>query len=99
MKAFLCHAFAKPDNLGVEEIEPRRLERGRVRIGVRAAGVTFRDCLTVTGKYQTKRRLPFTPGIEAAGEIVECAHDVSRLSVPVNTFSRSRAVMVPLQRN
>jgi NADPH2:quinone reductase len=30
----------------------------------------------VTGKYQVKPALPFTPGIEAAGEIIECAPDV-----------------------
>jgi NADPH:quinone reductase len=43
---------------------------------VRAAGVNFPDYLMVTGKYQVKPPLPFTPGIEAAGEIIECASDV-----------------------
>ncbi|MGA7388882.1 MAG: alcohol dehydrogenase catalytic domain-containing protein, partial [Pseudolabrys sp.] len=76
MKAVLCHAFGEPDSLRVEEIEPRRLERGEVRISVRAAGVNFPDYLMVTGKYQVKPSVPFTPGIEAAGEIVECAPDV-----------------------
>ncbi len=60
----------------VEEIEPSHLERGQVRIGVRAAGVNFPDYLMVRGKYQVKPPLPFTPGIEAAGEIIECAPDV-----------------------
>jgi NADPH2:quinone reductase len=60
----------------VEEIEPSHLEHGQVRIGVRAAGVNFPDYLMVTGKYQVKPPLPFTPGIEAAGEIIERAPDV-----------------------
>jgi NADPH:quinone reductase len=76
MKAVLCHAFGEPDGLRVEEIEPSHLEHGQVRIGVRAAGVNFPDYLMVTGKYQVKPPLPFTPGIEAAGEIIECAPDV-----------------------
>lgn len=76
MKAVLCHAFGEPDGLRVEEIEPGHLEHGQVRIGVRAAGVNFPDYLMVTGKYQVKPPLPFTPGIEAAGEIIECAPDV-----------------------
>jgi NADPH:quinone reductase len=76
MKAVLCHAFGEPDGLRVEEIEPSHLEHGQVRIGVRAAGVNFPDYLMVTGKYQVKPPLPFTPGIEAAGEIIECASDV-----------------------
>jgi len=76
MKAVLCHAFGEPDDLRVEKIEPSHLEHGQVRIGVRAAGVNFPDYLMVTGKYQVKPPLPFTPGIEAAGEIIECAPDV-----------------------
>lgn len=79
MKAVLCHAFGEPGSLRVEEIEPRRLERGQVRIGVHAAGVNFPDHLMVAGKYQVKPPLPFTPGIEAAGEIIECAPDVADL--------------------
>ena len=77
MKAVLCHAFSEPSNLRVEEIEPGHLERGQVRIRVRAAGVNFPDLLMVTGKYQVKPPLPFTPGIEAAGEIIESAPDVA----------------------
>jgi NADPH2:quinone reductase len=76
MKAVLCSAFGEPDGLRVEEIEPRHLEHGHVRVGVRAAGVNFPDYLMVKGKYQVKPPLPFTPGIEAAGEILECAPDV-----------------------
>lgn len=76
MKAVLCHAFGEPDALRVEEIEPRHLGHGQVRIGVRAAGINFPDSLMVTGRYQVKPPLPFTPGIEAAGEIIECAPDV-----------------------
>jgi NADPH2:quinone reductase len=76
MKAVLCLAYGEPDGLQVEEIEPSHLERGQVRIRVRTAGVNFPDYLMVTGKYQVKPPLPFTPGIEAAGEIIECAPDV-----------------------
>lgn len=79
MKAVLCHAFGERDSLRVEEIGPRPLERGQVRIGVRAAGVNFPDLLMVEGKYQVKPSLPFIPGMEAAGEIIECASDVTDL--------------------
>lgn len=76
MKAVLCHAFGEPGTLRVEEVEPRSIERGQVRIGVRATGVNFPDYLMVMGKYQVRPPLPFTPGIEAAGEIIECASDI-----------------------
>ena len=76
MKTVLCHAFGEPDSLRIEEIEPRPLERGQVRISVRAAGVNFPDLLMVEGKYQVKPSLPFIPGMEAAGKIIECAPEV-----------------------
>ena len=40
-----------------------------VRIRVRAAGVNFADSLMLAGRYQEKPPLPFTPGLELAGEI------------------------------
>ena len=49
MPTVLCHTLGEPDSLRVEEIEPRRLERGQVRITVRAAGVNFPDYLMMTG--------------------------------------------------
>src|ERR1700722_2411563 len=46
-------------------------ERHQVRIRVHAAGVNFADSLMVGGTYQVKPQFPFTPGLEAAREIVE----------------------------
>jgi NADPH2:quinone reductase len=43
MITVLCHAFGEPDGLRMEEIEPRDLENGHVRIRVHAAGVNFPD--------------------------------------------------------
>jgi NADPH:quinone reductase len=90
MRAVLCHAFGEPDGLRMEEIEPRDLEKGHVRIRVRAAGVNFPDYLMVTGKYQIKPPLPFTPGIEAAGEIIECAPDVVDLHLGQRVIALAR---------
>ncbi|MBP2231056.1 NADPH2:quinone reductase [Azospirillum agricola] len=40
-------------------------------IRVEAAGVNFLDTLMIRGQYQVKPPLPFTPGIEVAGTVVE----------------------------
>ena len=40
-------------------------------VRVLAAGVNFSDILAIAGKYQVKAPLPFTPGSEVAGEVVE----------------------------
>jgi NADPH:quinone reductase len=42
-----------------------------VRVAIRAAGINFPDVLMAAGEYQLKPPLPFTPGMEAAGDVVE----------------------------
>ena len=62
--------FASLDRLTVVE-EPDVAPSGdEVAIAVRASGVNFVDALLVTGKYQLKPPLPFTPGGEIAGDVV-----------------------------
>lgn len=45
---------------------------------VSAASVNFPDLLMVAGKYQYKPVLPFIPGLEAAGMVIDCGPDVHR---------------------
>jgi NADPH2:quinone reductase len=47
------------------------LKLGEVRVAVHAAGINFPDILMAAGEYQLKPELPFTPGVEAAGEVIE----------------------------
>src|SRR5262249_23257234 len=44
---------------------------GQVGVAIRAAGINFPDILMAAGEYQLKPELPFTPGMEAAGDVVE----------------------------
>ena len=80
MKAMLCKAFGPPESLVLEEVAPKPLAAGQVRIAVHAAGVNFPDVLMVQGKYQFKPPFPFAPGAEVAGEVVETSPDVSSLA-------------------
>jgi NADPH:quinone reductase len=79
MKAIQCRAWGAPDALRLEEVERPNLEPHQVRIRVRAAGVNFADTLMVGGSYQVKPPFPFSPGLEAAGEIVETGAAVDNL--------------------
>lgn len=47
---------------------------------IHAAGVGFVDPLMVAGDYQLKPTLPFIPGTEFAGEIIEVGQGVMRLT-------------------
>src|SRR5258705_7331836 len=79
MKAIRCREWGAPDVLRLEEAKSPRLEGHQVRLRVHAAGVNFADSLMVGGTYQVKPPFPFTPGLEAAGEIVETGSAVDGL--------------------
>ena len=76
MRAVVCNSFAPLDNLVIEERPSAALKPGQVRVRVTAAGVNFVDALIVQGLYQIKPGLPFTPGSEAVGIVIEIAAGV-----------------------
>lgn len=78
MRAVLCRELGGPESLRLEEIAPPPLPPGGVRIAVHAAGVNFSDLLITSGAYQAKPPLPFSPGGEVAGVVLECAEGVRR---------------------
>ena len=45
--------------------------------GAIAAGCNFADTLQIKGLYQTKPPLPFTPGLELSGEVIELGAEVT----------------------
>jgi NADPH2:quinone reductase len=49
---------------------------GEVLVRVRAASVNFPDLLMTRGEYQFKPPLPFTPGLDFAGEVVDTGEAV-----------------------
>lgn len=75
MRAVLCKAWGEP--LVVEEVPSPAVQPGTVKVRVEASGVNFADTLIVAGKYQVKPDLPFTPGIEVAGTVVEAGDGVT----------------------
>ena len=79
MQAIVCKAWGPPEDLVLASVDLPALQPGQVRIRVRAAGVNFPDVLIVQKKYQQQPALPFTPGNEVAGEVIEVAPDVVHL--------------------
>ena len=70
-KAVVCRELGPPENLRLESFASVPLAPGQVRVAIRAAGINFPDILMAAGEYQLKPPLPFTPGVEAAGDVVE----------------------------
>ncbi len=79
MKAILCKKYGTPDDLVIEETAAPELAASQVRISVKACGVNFPDVLMIAGKYQIQPPMPFSPGAEISGDILELGAGVSRL--------------------
>ena len=69
MRAVVCRELRGTEALEVAELPLPEPGACGVRIRVRAAGVNFADGLMLAGRSQEKPHLPFTPGLELAGEI------------------------------
>lgn len=78
MKRLVCREFGS-DGSFIETAPDPTVGPGQVLVRVTAANVAFVDRLIVRGGYQVKPPLPFTPGVVAAGEILEVAPDVRHL--------------------
>ncbi|MBR0695198.1 NADPH:quinone oxidoreductase family protein [Bradyrhizobium lablabi] len=70
-RAVVCRELGPPEHLHLESFASVPLQAGEVRVAIRAAGINFPDILMAAGEYQLKPPLPFTPGSEAAGDVVE----------------------------
>jgi NADPH2:quinone reductase len=103
-KAVVCRELGPPERLRLETFASVPLKRGELRVAVHAAGINFPDILMAAGEYQLKPELPFTPGMEAAGEVVELADGVAGFAVGDRVIVKMRhgayadeAVVAPSQ--
>ena len=72
-RAVVCRELGPPETLKLEDVPRAALAPGQIRVAIHAAGLNFPDILMAAGEYQLKPPLPFTPGMEAAGEVIEVA--------------------------
>jgi NADPH:quinone reductase len=104
MRAVLCNEWGGPERLVVEDVPSPPMRPGAVRVAVHAAGINFADLLLVSGQYQEKPPLPFTPGSEAGGVITEVGPGVSnfkpgdRVMVLAGTGAYAEEVVVEATR-
>lgn len=82
MRALVVETLA-PDFAGcaVRDVPTPQPGPGQVLVRVRAASVNFPDLLMTRGEYQFKPPLPFTPGLDLAGEVVALGEGVTGLAI------------------
>jgi len=81
MRAIRIHELEGLDALRLEDVSSPSPGPGQIRIAVHAAGVNFADTLVIKGQYQHKAPLPFSPGMEAAGDVIELGDGVTGFAV------------------
>jgi NADPH2:quinone reductase len=103
-KAVVCRELGPPERLRLETFASAPLAPGQARVAIHAAGINFPDILMAAGEYQLKPPLPFTPGVEAAGEVVEVDGAADGVAVGDRVIVKMRhgayadeAVVAPLQ--
>ncbi len=87
MRALLCDHWCEYDGLTVQDVPEPDLRPGTVRIRVEAVGVSFATQLVVSGRYQRKPPLPFAPGTEVAGVVLEVASGVDQVKPGDRVFA------------
>jgi NADPH2:quinone reductase len=82
MRALVVERLA-PDYAGcvVKQVPTPEPGPGEVRIKVRAAAVNFPDLMQTRGEHQHKPTVPFTPGMELAGEVDALGEGVTAFAV------------------
>ncbi|HME62077.1 MAG TPA: quinone oxidoreductase [Candidatus Binatia bacterium] len=82
MKAVRVHELGGPEVLRYEEISNPSPKAGEVLVKIEAAGVNFLDIYYRSGFYwggHHRRALPYIPGAEAAGIVLEVGTDVEEV--------------------
>jgi len=81
MRAVVCRDWCDYNDLILDEIDRPAFKPGTVRVRIRYAGVSFATTLVVAGRYQRRPPLPFVPGTEITGEVLETGPDETEFKV------------------
>ena len=80
MRAIRIREFGGPEVLRLEELADPRPAPGQVLVRVRAAGVNPVDTYIRGGGHAVKPQLPYTPGLDAAGEVEAVGEGAGRFA-------------------
>lgn len=68
------------DVISIDQVDPPRCGSGQVLIAANYAGVQYPDALQAQGLYQVKPELPYVPGMDLTGTVLEVASGVQHVA-------------------
>jgi NADPH2:quinone reductase len=89
VQAIRVHETGGPEVLRHERVERPSPGPGQALVQIEAAGVNFIEVYQRTGRYRVS--LPFTPGSEAGGRVIEIGEGVSAIKVGDTVVSQNFA--------
>ena len=81
MKAYLLEKPGKPEVLKIREIAEPVPAPGQVKVKIQRIGINYAEILSRRGQYSWAPKRPYTPGMEAFGEVVEIGSDVTKFQI------------------
>lgn len=90
MKAIRIERFGAPDVLVERDLPSPEPAAGEIKIKVMAAGVNFADILQRLHLYGNAPRLPYVPGFEVSGVVMETGEGVTQLEIGDRVVSLTR---------
>jgi len=87
------------DVLHLEEIQPPTLrtdvDKNKVLISTHFAGIQYPDFLQAQGLYQIKPKLPYTPGMDVAGVVIDKGSDVPDDQIRIGDREYANTALCP----
>ena len=87
MKALQCVELGGPEKLVVSDVADPVIAEDHIIIDVKSASVNFPDVLMIQGLYQFQPPLPFIPGGESAGVVIEIGDGVEGFNIGDKVFA------------
>lgn len=90
MKAIFVQKFGLENPMKLEQLDIPTPSSGQLLIKLGASGVNPSDVATRSGKshHSSHMKIPYIPGLEAAGEIIELGDDVNGFHIGQRVFGR-----------
>ena len=80
-RAHVCAKYGRYQDLRIERLPEQKPNTSELLVRNRAFAIGFPDLLTIQGKYQRKPALPFVPGSEFCGEVIDVGDSVEDFKI------------------